>query len=187
MPSRGSCPWSASDSQHRKPRSDHFPCSRRLPEPHCQLERTFEGDGSAARAAGPPRGCCAPLCAAVLEGDCADAPPLTLARYALPCHSVRLGIRIDFQRTPAAVRDLGDAPFSLVQDLLPHSSAAQLAALEDNSPHIQPFTNGQLPSFANPSRSTDARQRTDRDMETDLRQRVHRGSQGRRGRSPFGT
>ncbi|BGP53718.1 hypothetical protein JCM8202_003648 [Rhodotorula sphaerocarpa] len=41
-----------------------------------------------------------------------------------------------------AVRDLGDAPFSLVQDLLPHSSAAQLAALEDNSPHIQPFTNG---------------------------------------------
>lgn len=41
-----------------------------------------------------------------------------------------------------AVRDVGDAPFSLLKSLLPHSAADQLAEIEDNSPHIAPHTNG---------------------------------------------
>ena len=41
----------------------------------------------------------------------------------------------------AAVRDVGDAPYALLQTLLPLSSASQLADLEQNSPHLVPHTN----------------------------------------------
>ncbi|GAA5978598.1 hypothetical protein JCM10908_004417 [Rhodotorula pacifica] len=41
-----------------------------------------------------------------------------------------------------AVRDVGDAPYALLKSLLPLSNAAQLADIEDNSPHIVPHTNG---------------------------------------------
>ncbi|BGP37699.1 hypothetical protein JCM10449v2_001616 [Rhodotorula kratochvilovae] len=40
-----------------------------------------------------------------------------------------------------AVTDVGDAHYDLVADLLPLSTAPQLAALEDASPHLQPYTN----------------------------------------------
>ncbi|GAA5989675.1 hypothetical protein JCM11641_007276 [Rhodosporidiobolus odoratus] len=40
-----------------------------------------------------------------------------------------------------AVNDIGDAPYDLVANLLKLSSAPQLSFLEDNSPHIRPFTN----------------------------------------------
>lgn len=40
-----------------------------------------------------------------------------------------------------AVNDLGDAHYSLVADLLPLSTASQLAMLEDASPHIAQHTN----------------------------------------------
>lgn len=41
----------------------------------------------------------------------------------------------------AAVRDVGDAPYALLQTLLPLSSASQLADLEHNSPHLVSHTN----------------------------------------------
>ncbi|GAA5945544.1 hypothetical protein JCM10213_004202 [Rhodosporidiobolus nylandii] len=41
----------------------------------------------------------------------------------------------------SAVTDIGDTPYSLIQSLLPLSSAAQLSLLEANSPHLVPHTN----------------------------------------------
>ncbi|GAA5917680.1 hypothetical protein JCM6882_008322 [Rhodosporidiobolus microsporus] len=40
-----------------------------------------------------------------------------------------------------AVTDVGDAPYDILANLLKLSSASQLSLLEDNSPHLRPYTN----------------------------------------------